>query len=183
MSALFQVPAQQDVSENNQAIFNQLQKGLGFVPNLYAYYAKSDTALGDYLALQNRKTSLRNKEKEVVNLVTSQVNGCQYCLAAHTMLGKNAGFTEEQTVEIRQGAAPFDAQLNALAAFTKATVEQRGQTSTAEKVALLDAGYTEKNLVDIIMLIGDKTISNYIHNTTALPIDFPLAPALPALAG
>ncbi|MGH1336650.1 MAG: carboxymuconolactone decarboxylase family protein [Aureispira sp.] len=182
MAALFQVPTRQEVSENNQAIFDQLKKGLGFVPNLYAYYAKSATALGDYLTLQNRKTSLRNKEKEVINLVTSQVNGCQYCLAAHTMLGKNAGFTEEQILDIRQGQASFDQKLNALAAFTKATVEQRGKTSAAQKTALLDAGYTEGNLVDIIVLIGDKTISNYIHNTTELPIDFPLAPALPTLS-
>ena len=71
----FSVPTREEVSENNQAIFDQLQKGLGFVPNLYAYYAKNETALGDYLTLQNRKTNLRAKEKEVVNLVTSQING------------------------------------------------------------------------------------------------------------
>lgn len=182
MANLFQVPTRQEVSENNQAIFDQLNKGLGFVPNLYAYYAKSDTALGDYLALQNRKSSLRLKEKEVINLVTSQVNDCQYCLAAHTVLGKNAGLSEEQILEIRQGQAPFDAKLNALAAFTKATVEQRGKTTPEQKTALLDAGYTEGNLVDIILQIGDKIISNYIHNTTQLPIDFPAAPALPVLS-
>ena len=52
----FNIPTRDEVSENNQAIFDNLQKGLGFVPNLYAYYAKNDTALGDYLALQNRKS-------------------------------------------------------------------------------------------------------------------------------
>jgi len=64
----FQVPTRDEVSENNQAIFDNLQKGLGFVPNLYAYYAKSETALADYLALQNRKSTLKAKEREVINL-------------------------------------------------------------------------------------------------------------------
>jgi uncharacterized peroxidase-related enzyme len=182
MAILFQVPTQADVSENNQVIFDQLNKSLGFVPNLYAYYAKSETALSDYLTLQNRKTSLRNKEKEVINLATSQVNNCAYCLAAHTVLGKNVGFSDQQILDIRQGKAPFDEKLDALAAFTKATVEQRGRASEAHKTALLEAGYTEANLVDVILLIGDKTISNYLHNTTNLPVDFPAAPALPTLA-
>ena len=64
----FQVPTREQVSANNQAIFDQLEKGLGFVPNLYATFAYSDTALGDYLSLQNRKSSLKAKEREVINL-------------------------------------------------------------------------------------------------------------------
>ena len=89
----FTVPTRDEVSENNQAIFDNLQKGLGFVPNLYAYYAKNETALGDYLALQNRKSTLKAKEREVINLVTSQINGCRYCQSAHTEMGKMNGFT------------------------------------------------------------------------------------------
>jgi hypothetical protein len=67
----FLVPTKNEVSETNQAIFDNLEKGLGFVPNLYAYYAKNETALADYLALQNRKSTLKAKEREVINLVTS----------------------------------------------------------------------------------------------------------------
>ena len=81
----FSVPTRGEVSENNQAIFDNLQKGLGFVPNLYAYYAKNETALSDYLALQNRKSTLNAKEREVINLVTSQINGCRYCQSAHSI--------------------------------------------------------------------------------------------------
>ena len=65
---IFGIPTREEVSEANQAIFDQLNKGIGFVPNLYAYYAKSPSALGDYLTLQNRKTSLSNKEKEIDEL-------------------------------------------------------------------------------------------------------------------
>ena len=171
----FSVPTKEEVSENNQVIFDSLHKMIGFVPNLYAYFAKSDTALGDYLALQNRKSTLRAKEREVINLVTSQVNGCRYCQSAHTVFGKMNGFTEEQVLEIRQGIAPFDSKLDALAKFTKSVAENRGRATEESKEAFFAAGYTEANLVDVVIVIGDKIISNYIHNLTNFEIDWPLA--------
>ena len=174
----FSIPTRSEVSANNQAIFDNLQKGLGFVPNLYAYFAKSDTALCDYLQLQNRKSSLRAKEREVINLAVSQVNECAYCLAAHTALGKNVGFTDAQILDLRQGRAPFDPKLDALAAFARATTLDRGRPDPALTEALLAAGYTEGHLVDIVLVIGDKIISNYLHRLTDLPLDFPAAPAL-----
>lgn len=171
----FAIPTRNEVSENNQAIFDNLQKGLGFVPNLYAYYAKNETALGDYLTLQNRKSTLRAKEKEVINLITSQINECRYCQAAHTVLGQMNGFTDEQVIELRKGAASFDSKLDALVKFTASTVENRGRASEDAKKSFFEAGYTESNLIDVVILIGDKTISNYIHNLTEFPVDFPLA--------
>ena len=174
----FTVPTRDQVSENNQAIFDNLEKGLGFVPNLYAYYAKNETALGDYLAFQNRKSTLRAKEREIVNLVTSQINGCRYCQSAHTVLGKMNGFTEEQILEIRGGSASFDSKLDALAKFTASVVENRGRASQETKDAFFAAGYTEANLIDVVIVVGDKIVSNYIHNLTGFEIDFPLAPEL-----
>ena len=119
----FQVPTRQDVNATNQAIFDKLEKNLGFVPNLYATFTYNDTALPDYLQLQNRKSTLKAKEREVINLVVSQVNECEYCLAAHTALGKMNGFTDEQILEIRTGKAGFDEKLDALAAYVKSAVE------------------------------------------------------------
>ena len=174
----FSIPTREEVSESNKAIFDSLEKGIGFVPNLYAFYAKNETALGDYLSLQNRKTSLSGKEKEVVNLVTSEVNGCHYCLSAHTAIGKMNGFSEDQILEIRQGTAIFDSKLNALAQFTKSTVENRGKASEDSKSLFFEAGYDEKSLIDVVMLIGDKTISNFIHRLTNFEIDFPIAQSL-----
>jgi uncharacterized peroxidase-related enzyme len=171
----FTVPTRTEVSENNQAIFDNLAKGLGFVPNLYAFFAKNDTALGDYLALQNRKSTLRAKEREVINLVTSQINGCRYCQSAHTVIGKLNGFTDDQILEIRQGHASFDAKLHALAQFTAAVVENKGRASESVKEAFFAAGYNEANLIDVIIVIGDKIISNYLHNLAGFAIDFPLA--------
>ena len=174
----FQVPTREQVSANNQAIFDQLEKGLGFVPNLYATFAYSDTALGDYLSLQNRKSSLKAKEREVINLVVSQVNDCAYCLAAHTALGKMNGFTEEQILEIRTGAASFDPKIDALARFVKDTTIQRGKPSAESVDNLLQAGYDKGNLIDILVVIGDKIISNFLHGVTQIPVAFPAAAPL-----
>ena len=174
----FSIPTRDQVSENNQNLFDNLQKGLGFVPNLYAYFANNETALGDYLALQNRKSTLRAKEREVINLVVSQVNDCRYCQSAHTVLGKMNGFTDEQILEIRSGKASFDQKLDALAKFVLSLAERRGKPESAATAALFAAGYNEANLVDIILVTGDKIISNYLHGVTQFPIDFPVAPVL-----
>lgn len=174
----FNVPTREQVSATNQGIFDTLEKSVGFVPNLYATYAHSETALENYLNFANAKTSLTAKEKEVVNLAVSQVNECQYCLAAHTAIAGMNGFTPSQILEIRAGEASFDSKYNALAQLAKNITENRGSASEAAVKNFMEAGYTKGNLVDAIVLVGEKTISNYIHNTTQVPVDFPAAPAL-----
>lgn len=179
--ATFTTPTREEVNENNQGIFDNLQKNLGFVPNLYAYYAHSGTALGDYLAFQNRKSSLKAKEREIINLAVSEVNQCFYCLSAHTALGKMNGFTDEQILEIRSGEASFDPKFDALAKFVRNAVENRSHPSDEVKDGLFNAGYTQENLVDILMVIGDKMVSNFIHGSAQMPIDFPVAQPLEAV--
>lgn len=174
----FNVPTREEVSENNQAIFDNLNKALGFVPNLYATYAHSDTALENYLNFANAKTSLSAKEKEVVNLAVSQVNDCIYCLSAHTAIGKMNGFTDEQILELRAGRASFNDKLDALARLARNITENRGNTDADVLENFFTHGYTKANLIDTISLVGDKTISNYIHSTTKVPVDFPVASSL-----
>ncbi|SHG00942.1 uncharacterized peroxidase-related enzyme [Flavobacterium segetis] len=174
----FAIPTKNEVSASNQAIFENLEKALGFVPNLYAYYGKNETALADYLALQNRKNTLKAKEREVVNLITSQINGCRYCQSAHTVLGKMNGFTDEEVIELRKGSASFDPKLDALVKFVASVVSNHGNATQETKDAFFAAGYSEINLIDVVMVIGDKIMSNYIHNLTGFAIDFPLAPEL-----
>lgn len=174
----FNVPTKSEVSENNQAIFDNLKKNVGFVPNLFATYAHSENALADYLALSNRKTSLTSKEKEIINLVVSQINDCAYCLAAHTAIGKMNGFTDDQILEIRTGEATFNEKYNALAQYVKSAVENRSKPTEEAIENLFTAGYNKANVVDIIVLIGDKTISNFLHGTTQIPVDFPAAAEL-----
>lgn len=176
----FNVPARDEVSPANQALFDSLKKGLGMVPNLYATMAYSEHALSSYLALQNAKSSITGKAREVVNLVVSQVNECEYCLAAHTMIGKMVGFTEAQILEIRGGNAPFDDKLDVLAQLTKNIAVNRGKPNQQLVEAFFSAGWTKENLVDTIVTIGDKTVTNYLHGTTEVPIDFPAAQKLSA---
>lgn len=173
-----QVPTRDQVSPANQAIFDTLQKTLGFVPNLYATFALSEHALGNYLAFQNAKSSITGKAREVVNLVVSQVNGCEYCLAAHTALGGMVGFSPEQILEIRRGGAAFNPKLDALARLVKQVAVERGHADPALVEAFFAAGWTPENLVDTLVVIGDKVVSNYLHSTTKIPVDFPAAPAL-----
>lgn len=172
------VPTRDQVSPANQAHFDTLKKGLGMVPNLYATLALSEHALGNYLAFQNAKSSINGKAREVVNLVVSQVNSCQYCLAAHTVIGGMVGFKPEQILEIRRGGASFDAKLDALAKLVKNIATERGHADPAHLQAFFDAGWTQENLIDVIVVIGDKTVTNYLHGTTQVPVDFPAAPAL-----
>jgi uncharacterized peroxidase-related enzyme len=174
------VPTRDDVSPANQAIFDKLKSSLGTVPNLYATLAHSEHALGNYLAFQNAKSSITGKAREIVNLVVSQVNGCEYCLAAHTVIGKMSGFSDEQILEIRAGNASFDAKFDALARLVKNIAVNRGHADQALVDAFLAAGWTKANLVDVIVVIGDKTVTNYLHATTRVPVDFPAAPQLPA---
>jgi AhpD family alkylhydroperoxidase len=175
-----QVPTRDQVSPANQALFDTLKKGLGMVPNLYATLALSEHALGNYLAFQNAKSSITGKAREVVNLVVSQVNNCAYCLAAHTAIGGMVGFKPEQILEIRRGGASFDPKLDALAKLVQNIALERGHADPARVQAFFDAGWTQENLVDTIVVIGDKTVTNYLHGATQVPVDFPAAPALSA---
>lgn len=175
----FPVLTRDDVSDANKGLFDALKGQLGMVPNLYAALAHSETALGTYLALQSAKSSMNAKSREVVNLVVSQVNDCDYCLAAHTVIGKMNGFSDAQILEIRGGSASWDSKLDALARLTTSIAANRGHADAALVDAFLAAGWTRENLVDVIVTIGDKTVTNYLHAVTKVPVDFPAAPALP----
>jgi uncharacterized peroxidase-related enzyme len=173
----FAVPTRDQVAPANQAIFDNLKASLGFVPNLYATIAYSDNGLGRYLAYQNAKTTLSNKEKEAVNLIVSQVNECLYCQSAHTAIGKMNGFTDEQILDLRRGKSN-DAKLNALVQLAGDITKNRGKGDAALVDNFFAAGYTNENLVDLILQVSEKTAMNYLHNLTEVPIDFPVAVAL-----
>jgi AhpD family alkylhydroperoxidase len=173
----FNIPTREEVSPASQTAFDNLKKGLGMVPNLYAAIAWSENGLPKYLAYQGSKTSLSNKEKEAVNLTVSQVNGCKYCLSAHTVLGRMNGFTDEEILLLRKGGSG-DSRLNALVTLAKDITENKGRASLENLDAFFAAGYTKGSLVDLILQVSDKIAMNYLHNLTGITIDFPLAPDL-----
>ncbi|MCF8254590.1 MAG: carboxymuconolactone decarboxylase family protein [Bacteroidia bacterium] len=173
----FNVPTREEVGSINQEIFDKLNKALGFVPNLYAAIAYSENGLDRYLNYQNAKTTLSNKEKEAVNLIVSQVNNCIYCQSAHTVIGKMNGFSDEQILDIRRGKAT-DSKLNSLVALAADITKNRGKASEETVNEFFNQGYTNENLVDLILQVSDKTAMNYLHNLTKVSVDFPLAPSL-----
>ncbi|TFF35489.1 carboxymuconolactone decarboxylase family protein [Mucilaginibacter psychrotolerans] len=178
MENIFNVPDRNEVSAANQTIFDTLKKSLGFVPNLYANFAYSDDALSAFLAAQGAKSSLTGKEKEIVNLVVSQVNTCVYCLSAHSKFAKMNGFSDEQIMEIRSGSASFDPKYDALAKLAKSIAENKGQAAPAIVENFLNQGYSKGSIIDVVMLAGLRIITNYVYALTSPPVDFPAVPAL-----
>ncbi len=174
----FNVPTRNEVSAENQKIFDSLQKAVGFVPNIYATMATSDNALKNFLDFANSKSSLKTKEKEVINLAVSELNQCQYCLSAHTAIASMNGFNAEQIKEIRSGRATFEPKLDTLAQLSRNISENRGATNSEILSAFFAAGWTKENLMDVINQVGEITITNYLHRTTEVAVDFPAAEAL-----
>ena len=174
----FKVPTIEEVSPQNREIFKTLKSALGFVPNIYAAMANSNNALGNYLTFSNGATSFSKKEKEVIDLAVSQVNGCKYCLSAHTAIGKMNGFTDEQILELRAGGASWDEKQNVLAKISRSIAETRGRVNEDLVEAFYAVGYNNENLVDLVVAAGIINITNTFHNLTEVEIDFPVAKEL-----
>ncbi|OHX67430.1 carboxymuconolactone decarboxylase family protein [Flammeovirga pacifica] len=173
--AQFNIPTIDQVSAQNQEIFEQLKGKLGFVPNIYAYIGKHDTGLGDYLNFSGRKSTLSNREKEVINLTVSEYNGCEYCLSAHTQISKMNGFSEEEIIQIRSGNIQFDDKLKTLGEFAKKVAQNKGNVDESSQTAFFNAGYNEKDLIDVVLSISEISVTNIIHNLTKINVDFPKA--------
>ncbi len=175
----FEVPTREQVSPEAQGIFDNLYKQVGMVPNLYATIGYSANALSSFLTFQGAqaKGTFNAKEREAVYLVVSQVNGCAYCQAAHTTLGKMNGFTEAETIELRQGSSA-DARLSAIVSLAQDITENRGRASEANVEAFYAQGFDNAALIDLIALVSDKTLANYVHNLTQVAVDFPAAKSI-----
>jgi len=148
---------------------------IGMVPNLYATLAKAPAALASLLQI-NEAISMGHltfKEREIVALATSQANSCQYCLSAHTLLGKSAGLTLDQTLGARAGQGS-DARQAAIAAFAQALVEARGHIDADELQRFKGAGLSESDLLEVVANVAAATLTNYANNIARTKIDFPV---------
>ena len=150
-------------------------KQVGFIPNMYANMANAPGVLSTYLhgyGLFRSESGLKPAEQEVVFLAVSQVNGCKYCTAAHSMIAeKMSGVPADVLKAIRTQTAIPDARLAALYATTVAMVKSHGQPSTEIVKTFLEAGYKEADLMYIVLAIAVKTLSNFSNHLFATPID------------
>lgn len=167
-------------SEQSRQIFEQIEKSVGMLPNIYAVIGNSSNALGSYLTFSDaqKNGSFNSKEREAIFLAVSEENGCNYCLSAHTTIAKMSGFTEDETLLLRAGTHS-DKKLSILTNLSKSIVANRGRADKALVQAFYDAGYDEKALVDLVALVVDKSFTNYIGRLASPEIDFPRAQALP----
>jgi uncharacterized peroxidase-related enzyme len=157
------------------ATLKAVKAKIGMVPNLYATLAKAPAALNALLQINEAIGGgrLNAKEREIVALATSQANTCQYCLSAHTLLGKNAGLTLEQTLAVRAGNGPTSRE-SAIARFAKSLVERRGHLGPDALRSYADAGLSEGDLLEIVANVAATTLTNYANNIAGTQIDFPV---------
>lgn len=177
----FPIPGSDDVTGANDNLFAHMERVIGFVPNIYAVFAHSSRALPALMCLEGMPSVLSEREKEAVNLVISQVNGCRYSLSAHTQLGIQQGFTELDIMEIRSGFSILSSRIDALVKLAKSIAVNRGRPGPGLIAAFFWEGYSKAALMEMIVLIGARTITNYAYAITQVPIDFPLAPALSSM--
>ena len=150
-------------------------KQVGFIPNMYANMANAPAVLSTYLhgyGLFRSESGLKPAEQEVVFLAISQVNGCNYCMAAHSMIAeKMSGVPKEVLAAIREGQPIPDAKLATLYATTSEMVRSHGQPSIETVKAFLGAGYEERDLLYIVLAIAVKTLSNFSNHIFATEVD------------
>ena len=166
----------EEANENSQAIFKAVKSKIGMVPNLYATMGVSDKLLGGFLSFTETLKSgeLSSKEYEAIALATSQANGCAYCLSAHTAIGKMNGFTEEETLELRDNSIA-DPKLNALVTLTSELVNLKGHPTETTVVSFFEAGYNKAAFAEVIAITAMTTITYNVYHNGGFEIDFPKA--------
>ena len=152
---------------------------MGMVPNMYGRMANLAGLLTTYAhgyEAFRAQGGFTPAEQEVVLLVTSRENGCEYCVGAHSMIADKMSGVPPQALEaIRTGKSIADPRLAALAAFTQVMVDRRGNPAPADAAAFLKAGFTEQHILAVILAIAVKTISNYSNHVFHTPLDAPFA--------
>lgn len=166
----------EQANAESREIFTQIQKGLGTVPNLYAAMGVSDKLLGGFLAFTEtlKHGEFSKKEYEAIALATSQVNGCEYCLAAHTTLAKMNGFTEGETLDIRLQEIA-DPKVRALVVLVTQLAEKKGKPTEEALQDFFNAGYNKAAFAELIGAVALTTITNTVFHNGGFEIDFPLA--------
>lgn len=160
--------------EGSKATLENIKKGFGFIPNLMATFANSPAVLNGYMGLDAawEKSSLTPKERHIILLTTSVANKCPYCIAAHSTILKGMMKVDPSIVKaIRSGEALNDHKLNALVQFTKEVVVERGYVSERTKANFIEAGYQASTMMEVLVGVALKTISNYLDHLNPTTID------------
>jgi uncharacterized peroxidase-related enzyme len=157
-------------------IFAKIRKAVGKVPNAYATIGThSPEALGALLGVEATIAAgtLSKADIEAVKLAVSEVAGCDYCVAAHTLAGKFAGLAPDTMKQIRAGSPTGDAKRDALVHYVRVLVTTHGTVPENEVNAIREAGYTERQIIEIALAVASITFTNLVNRVNDTTLDFP----------
>jgi uncharacterized peroxidase-related enzyme len=160
--------------EGSRPALEKIQKSLGFIPNLMAIFANNPTVLQGFLALDAvyEKGSFTPRERQIILLAASVENNCNYCAAAHSTIAKGALHTPPEVIAALRNNTPVpDAKLNALVTLVKELVRERGYVKDETIQKFLAAGYKKEQVMELLLGIALKTISNYLDHISPTPLD------------
>jgi uncharacterized peroxidase-related enzyme len=159
-----------------KALFDAIQAQLGMVPNFLRAFANSPAALKAFLGLHGiaGAGSLDPQTRERIALALAQQNSCQYCLSAHTAIGRKAGLDGAEIAANRAGTSRDDKAAVAVR-FARSLVAHMGEVTTDELLAMRNAGYSESDIVEVITHVGMNILTNLLGKAGRIDIDFPRA--------
>lgn len=165
----------EDAPDQSRPILESVQAKFGMVPNLFQVFAESPSAAAAYASLGQLfgETSLSPTEQNVLLVAISVTNSCEYCVAAHTAIAQGAQMPDGVIEAIREGRPIEDAKLQAFRAFVQEVVVTRGRPSESIQGAFFAAGYTKKNVLEVVVGVTMKTLSNYVNHFAETPLDEP----------
>jgi uncharacterized peroxidase-related enzyme len=175
------IPSPADTPQASMPMLEAVNKQLGVVPNLYRLVGSSPAALAGFVGLQGALSkTLDLKTRERIALAVAQVNGCDYCLSAHTYLGLNLAKISAEEITLNRGGASNDPKAHAAVQFAAKVARERGHVSDGDIGAVRDAGFTDAQVVEIIALVAENSFTNYLNEVAKTDIDFPVVRAADA---
>lgn len=162
-----------------QELLAAVKSKLGMVPNMMRTLANAPAALEGYLGLSGAlgHGQLSARDRERIALAISQANGCDYCLAAHSTLGRMAGLTAEHIRDSRLGTA-VEAKADAIVRFARKVLDTRGRVSDGDLAIAREHGLSEGEITEIIAHVALNVLTNYFNNVAQTTVDFPAAEPL-----
>jgi uncharacterized peroxidase-related enzyme len=164
----------------SQPLLEAVNKQLGSVPNLFRVAGNSPAALEGYLGMSGAlaKGALPAQTRERIALAVAEVNGCNYCLAAHTYLGKNLAKLDDAEIAANRAGTSSDAKADAAVRFAVLVTRSRGHVDGNAVQAVRAAGYSDAQIVEIVQHVALNTWTNYLNEVAGTEIDFPAVSAL-----
>jgi len=165
-----------DAPAASRPLLEAVKKQLGVAPNLFRLVANSPAALEGYLGLSGAlgKGALPAPTRERIALTVAEINGCSYCLSAHTYLGKNLAKLDDAEITANRRGASNDPKADAAVRFAAKVVHERGHVSEDDVRAVKFAGYDDAQLIEIVLHVALNTWTNYINEVTKTDVDFPV---------